>query len=293
MLSAVQESFVAAIRSPPPEVIAARRRLVERAEHLASKFEANAAAACGDAGANLPAELDVVVAGSGFLSNYFLGVYSIVSRLSTKLVRFSGASSGAQTAFQCLLTGEDEAIDSHLCYGHLHGRESIVRQMYTSDRCWKAVASDVVSRHANNLPALDGRMFVSVTQLRLPRPKNVLYSDFSASPTLAAEVFYATGAPMCTCDGHWPCTDGGATLNEPRFADGARPMLLVRPTKSGLPLRMAVGFDMEQGVRAIEAGQDAAAAFFAEYAGIHADAAQLGRAPAHASAAGALQVTFA
>lgn len=70
------------------------------------------------------------------------------------------------------------------------------------------------------------------------------------------KVFYATGTLLTRCNGRWS-TDGGVTNNRPAFTDAPnRPQLLVEPAKSGLPLRMAFQFTVEQLVSAVKLGQD-------------------------------------
>ena len=92
-------------------------------------------------------------------------------------------------------------------------------------------------------------------------PHNVVYSQYSSDPKLAAEIFYATGTLLTKCNGRW-ATDGGVSNNKPRFDDGARPALLVEPTSAGLPLSMAMRYTLQQAVDAVEKGQDDAASLF-------------------------------
>ena len=109
-------------------------------------------------------------------------------------------------------------------------------------------------------------MFVSVTHWGSgwKGVRNRNYSSFSGDPTLAREAFYATGAPLTKCNGYWS-SDGGVTDNEPKFTDTAdRPQLIIRPMKAGLPLRCAVQYTLEEGMRMIEKGQDDAARLFDE-----------------------------
>lgn len=81
----------------------------------------------------------------------------------------------------------------------------------------------------------------------------VLSAHHSRAPH---QVFYATGTLLTRCNGRWS-TDGGVSNNGPAFTDApTRPQLLVDPTKSGLPLRMAFQFTVEQFTAAVQLGQD-------------------------------------
>jgi len=246
-----RQRFLDAVRSPPTDVVAVRQRLLSRAERLAETVPRAA----------VPPAVDVVVAGSGFLSVYYLGVHSVLSRL-TDCKRFAGASSGAQAPFQLLLAGEAATLDSYLCHGLLFGRQWLGPAMFSADQNWKALSAELVSRHAHELPKLDGRCVVSVTRWTRGGPRNVLYTEWSGQQQLATEAFYATGTALTRCGGYW-CSDGGMTNNEPVFADAPeRAQLVVRPTRSGLPMRMVVGYTLEQCVEAFERGQDDAVRLF-------------------------------
>ena len=252
------------LSAPPPEVIAARQRLTDRAKRVAATL-----------GGGVPASMDVVVAGSSFLSLYYLGVQSVLTQLEvagrTRVERYAGASSGAQTPFQVLLTGEDSTVDCHLCYGLLCQEEQAgtARALWMMDVLWRELTDVMFAEpHVSHLHRLDGRMFVSVTHWGSGWKGvcNRNYSSFSGNPTLAREAFYATGAPLTKCNGYWS-SDGGVTNNEPKFtADRPqlRPQLIVRPMKAGLPLRCAVQYTLEEGMRMIEKGQDDAARLFDE-----------------------------
>ena len=247
-LEIMQKRFLDAIHNPSPDVVSLRQRLIARAEEKVASIQTEQTLSKGG--------VDVIVAGSGFLSTYFLGVYTVLSRV-TELKRFAGASSGAQAPFQLLLTGEAETLTSYLTHGQLCGKEWLGPAMLSADRNWKALAKDLITRHGESLSKLDGTCSVSVTQLTWRGPRNKLYSHWSHDPRLCEEAFYATGTALAKCDGFW-CTDGGLTNNEPEFADRpeGRATLLVRPSRSGLPMRMAVGYDLKQCQAAIERGQD-------------------------------------
>ena len=133
-----------------------------------------------------------------------------------------------------------------------------MRAIYYADSHWKALST--VLSQSGGLSRLDGKMYVSVTQLHGLRPRNRIISSF-ATAQLAAEAFYATGTLWTTCDGRWS-TDGGVSNGCPYFDDGERRALVVRPMKSGLPMKMAAKFSFDEGVAAIERGQDDASSFF-------------------------------
>jgi len=247
---------------PPPECVRERQRLTARAARLVGEASLNAEA--------LPAEMDVIVAGSGFMSLYFLGVHSALTALQAagklSIRRYAGASSGAQTPFELVLAGEDATLDAYLAHGLLADRHApnagLVRSAYNADVHWRAFGNHLIDAHADGLHRLDERVYVSVSRLHWYGLRNVLYSDWSArGAEFAKAAFYATGTLLTKCDGHW-CTDGGATNNEPTFTDGARPQLLVRPIKCGCPLTMAMRYSFAQAVETIERGQDDALAFF-------------------------------
>jgi hypothetical protein len=199
-----RQRFLDAVRSPPTDVVAVRQRLLSRAERLAETVPRAA----------VPPAVDVVVAGSGFLSVYYLGVHSVLSRL-TDCKRFAGASSGAQAPFQLLLAGEAATLDSYLCHGLLFGRQWLGPAMFSADQNWKALSAELVSRHAHELPKLDGRCVVSVTRWTRGGPRNVLYTEWSGQQQLATEAFYATGTALTRCGGYW-CSDGGCAC-EPQL----------------------------------------------------------------------------
>ena len=98
-----------------------------------------------------------------------------------------------------------------------------------------------------------------MTRLTWRGPRNVVYSKY---PTLdfAKRVFMSTGTLVTQLEGYY-VTDGGVTNGCPLFDDGARPQLVVRPFRAGLPGSMAVGFSLAQGAAAVERGVDDALAF--------------------------------
>lgn len=255
--ASVLDRWRAYLASPPPAVVDARKRLLARAEQLVRDNTPTRA---------VPANLDVVVAGSGFLSLYFLGVHSVLAAMEraghTSLHRFAGASSGAQTPFEIKLTGEEHTLDCYLANGLLQDEHpvSLVGAAIRADRHWRAFGEHIFATYGEHLSRCDGRCFMSVT-FPFSRPFNVLYSDFSSDPKRAAEAFYATGTLLTKCDGRW-ATDGGVSNNKPRFGDGARPSLLVDPTRAGLPLSMAARYSLAQAVDAVERGQEDAASLF-------------------------------
>ena len=249
--------FLDAVHKPVQHVVEARRSLITRAEERAAAVKLSAAT-------RIPAAIDVVVAGSGFLSLYYLGVHSVISRLSD-CKRYAGASSGAQAPFQLVLAGEEATLDAYLTHGLLHGHEWLASAMFSADQNWKALGSHLVDTHRANLSRLDSVCYVSVSRWTLRGLRNKLYSQWSScAPEVPAQAFYATGTALAKCDGYY-CTDGGVTNNLPVFSDAPdRPQLLVRPFKSGLPSRMAVGYTLDQAVDAIRRGQDDAVSFFEE-----------------------------
>ena len=107
-MSSLKRRFLELVHNPPAEVVKAQQELLARADRRA-ELASNGI---------VPASLDVVVAGSGFLSLYYLGVQTVVSRIKgTKCERFSGASSGAQAPLELLLTGEAATLNSYLVHG--------------------------------------------------------------------------------------------------------------------------------------------------------------------------------
>ena len=86
---------------PPPEVAAERTRLLERAATLVADLKPQTWTRRGDAPSETPEPVDCSLEGSGFLSLYYLGVHSVASRC-VRIVRYAGASSGAQAPFQQL-----------------------------------------------------------------------------------------------------------------------------------------------------------------------------------------------
>jgi len=107
------DAWRAHLAKPPPAAVDSRKRLVARAASLVTEGTPSSA--------QLPPDLDVVVAGSGFMSLYFLGVHSVLAALEragqTRIHRYAGASSGAQTPFELSLIGEDATLDTYLSHG--------------------------------------------------------------------------------------------------------------------------------------------------------------------------------
>mmetsp|Transcript_27826 Transcript_27826/g.46293 ORF Transcript_27826/g.46293 Transcript_27826/m.46293 type:complete len:276 (+) Transcript_27826:177-1004(+) len=248
---ALLQRFRECLHDPPAVVNAAVDSLLARADRVAASIPE----------AGRPDELDVVVAGSGFLSLYFLGVNTVLTRISN-VKRYAGASSGAQAPFQLLLTGERPTLTSYLVHGYLCSGQWLPSAMLSADKHWRALGNDIIDANKHELGSLDGKCFVSVTHIF---HGNAVYSRFSDNPELAKEAFYATGTLLTSCNGMWS-TDGGVTRNEPIFSEpqegGTRQQLVVRPVRASLPMRMAVGYTLEQAVHAIKYGQDDAARFF-------------------------------
>mgnify|MGYP003685608825 CR=1 FL=1 len=176
-MSAVR--FLSARRSPPPAHVSERERLLARAEAVAAEVQTGSA--------SRPLEVDLVVAGSGFLSVYFLGVYSVLSRLS-RCTRLSGASSGAQAVFELLLTGEACTFDTYLAHGALCGSQNALRSMWNADLHWRALGHQIVDENVERLAEMDGRCFISVAHLGLRGCENAVYSSFGGNPKHAKEV---------------------------------------------------------------------------------------------------------
>ncbi len=243
-------AFISLVENPPEDIVAERQRLIDRAECIARECKS------GPSTFQFPGEVDVVIAGSGFLSLYFIGVYSVLSRLAS-LRRFSGASSGGQAPMELLLAGEAATIDAYFSHARLAKGQWAIRAMKTADRHWRTLGEKIVHANSNKLKLLDGRVHISVTHLGGWKLfKNKIYSSFSHDVHLAAEIFYATGTFGATCNGRWSC-DGGLTNNVPMFHDNAaRPQLVIKPTKAGLPLKMVYYFTEQQASRAIQLGQD-------------------------------------
>ena len=126
---------------PPPEVAAERTRLLERAAALVADLKPQTWTRRGDAPSETPEPGDCSVEGSGFLSLYYLGVHAGASRCG-RVVRYAGASSGAQAPFQQLLQGEAQTIDTHLAHGLRCDRAKLglLRAIYYADAHWKALA---------------------------------------------------------------------------------------------------------------------------------------------------------
>ena len=263
--------WTAWLDSLPSEAVAARTALLERAASIAPKFRPP----------SFPAEIDVVVAGSGFLALYYLGVQMVLSALEVKQQltthRYAGASSGAQTPFQLILSGLESTLDTHLALGLLYERFAPSAWQLTAvsynDKLWNIVLRDhMLAKHQEHLGRLDDRVFVSVAQLHWWGPKHVRYSKFSpaatgdadasAVPSVTREAFHATGTALTRCEGYL-ATDGGMVAMCPSFEDRRHAQLLVKPLKAGLSLLLVNKFTLAAAVAAIERGQDDAVAFIA------------------------------
>lgn len=132
---------------------------------------------------------------AGFLSLYFLGVHSVLSRL-TRCARFAGASSGGQAPLELLLAGEAATLDAYLAHGAVCGQATAVRAVWAADRHWRAWGDALVEAHADRLPEIDGVCYVSVTHLGWRGVTNTVYSRFGGNPTLAKEVRGSRPDPM-------------------------------------------------------------------------------------------------
>ena len=278
----------------PASVAAAADALITKADAL---VRAN----------TLPADFDVVVAGAGFCSLYFVGVHAVLSRAGAAPARYAGASSGAMTPMELLVLGERRLLELYLANGAIYDEHpaNVVSLACRADRFWWALSETLFAEE--RAPAFDsggdanrkclvgargksstGESTRPSRGSRGPRPAsrdaparrrptrrrsgpaNVVYSAY---PTLefAKRVFMSTGTALTSLEGYY-VTDGGVTNGCPLFEDAKRPQLVVRPMKSGLPTSMAVGYGLAQGVAAVELGMADAAAFLEGRAGRARDA---------------------
>jgi hypothetical protein len=213
-------------------------------------------------------DVDVVVQGSGFLSNYFLGVHTVLSRIpSLRLHRYAGASSGAQVPYQILLDGEANAVQSYLAYGELLDtfthKLGLMGAMANADHDWHAYGKAMILRNSENLKRLQGRMFVSLTKWTVTGPAHMQVSDFTDIKH-AKSAFYATGTALHKVDGQY-VSDGGGPGNQcPVFQDGIRHQIVVQPVNAGISMSQVVRYSFQDAVAAIQKGQDDALRFLAE-----------------------------
>lgn len=173
------------LEEAPASVVAERDRLIARADALAATLDH----------VPLPAELDVVVSGAGFMAAYYLGVHAVIAR-RVAIGRYAGASTGAQAPFQQLVHGEAGTLDTYLTFGFLvdHGFDppltpdgisppdgvsppggvsstrrpsrpaGLLRSAYESDRHWRALAQYLATSRTASLKNLTGRCYVSGAQ---------------------------------------------------------------------------------------------------------------------------------
>ena len=95
-LGTVDKYLFSLLNEPSKEMREVGDRVFARAVEIVDNLEAR-----GLVSNDIAKEYDVCVAGGGFLCHYYSGVHSILAELErrgrTSLLRFSGASSGAQT----------------------------------------------------------------------------------------------------------------------------------------------------------------------------------------------------
>lgn len=200
----------------------------------------------------VPKELDVVVAGAGFMALHYIGVQSVLDALGVRVVRYAGASSGAMLPMELVLLGLDRTLDLYLEYGRLQDANpaSFAGSAWRADGHWRTFAKGLFRNDAHE--KIDGRVFASVT--RVWRLQNIIYSKYP-SLELARSVYVATGTGLTRCDGYW-CTDGGVTDGCPVFRDGARDQLVVRSTRCGLNKDAVARFGVQDVLDFVHRGQD-------------------------------------
>ncbi|KAJ1451255.1 hypothetical protein M885DRAFT_530151 [Pelagophyceae sp. CCMP2097] len=207
------------------------------------------------------AAFDVRIAGSGFLSLYFLGAYTILDG-ACELARFAGASSGAQMPMELILLGTSRALDVYYANALLQEAapcRTLAGGAWRADAHWKDLA-DHLFEAGGAASKLSGRCFAAVTRLTLRGPRGKLYGEYP-SDDVARSVFYATGTLLTKVEGYY-CTDGGVVdacpdLPPTEAAEGHLGQLICRPTKlAGVSLSRAVRFTAAEATEVVNQGQD-------------------------------------
>lgn len=212
----------------------------------------------------LTIEIDVVVAGSGFMALYYLGVLSVLQAIGgLRIARVAGASSGAMLPMEIAVLGIERVMDLYLAYGKLQSENpaSFAASAWRADRHWKMWATELFQEESARV-AVSGFAHASVTRLAWRGLRNVVYETY-ATLDLARSVYYATGTIITSCDGYY-CTDGGVTLAVPVFEDQKRPQLVVRPGSCGLSKNAVAKFDHRDVEDFVKLGQDDTVAFLQE-----------------------------
>lgn len=258
-----QEAWKVWLETPPPLAVNLTAQAVARADVVAARLPAQL---------SVSGALDVVVSGGGNLDGYFLGAWMVFNRLAARtdkfsMVRFNGASAGAQAPFELALKGESITLQHHFAYGLLeeaypvHFSQELIAAMIQV-QSWTIMSDWQVQKWQDRLASLSGRIYLTLSCLR-PFPSAVTVSDYSASDLNdVSKAFQATGSPLVWYKS-MICSDGGSVSGPdmtPLFKDKQRAQIIVNLMKMGTTEEVAKE-DSKQIQRLVEKGQDDALEF--------------------------------
>ena len=259
------------LQQSPQRAVDMRNTLASRADSLVEGLSSSSSSIAAS-NFTLPADIDVVCSGGGFLDFYYMGVAQILSRLETKtkatrVHRYAGASAGGMTPFQWALSGENSTVDLHFAFGIIQEDWPetfgfLPTAAYYGDHLYRIMAPWMLKKAGMaGVSALDDKVFLALSCLD-PLPKLVKVSNYT-SLDQAEHAFMGTGTIAETYDGML-CSDGGAESGKkmtPLFQDKARPQLIVDLMETGFPISMVSQFNVTSGAALVKKGQDEMVAF--------------------------------
>jgi len=183
----------------------------------------------GDA-SSFPTEIDIVISGGGFKVCYAGGIVRTLQEHGVKIVRYAGCSAGAQIAF-LLATGQ---LPSGVRW--MHAVAETFRQFpyVRPEPLWDFFYRRA-ARLASSVPE-PGTFAVSITQVLRWLPPvgcNQMVVEFSDVEEVGDSLMSTASVPLLTGGllgrrfRGMRVLDGGLTDNCPKFADAARPQLVI------------------------------------------------------------------
>ena len=181
--------------------------------------------------ANIPAEMDMVMSGGGFLGYYLVGVDRVLRKLRQEnkllVVRYSGTSVGALASVAMVCNLGDHMIQ---LYDHLQGTPDFFPKI--RDYFQRILPEDAYLQ-------CTGRVFIAISRLEfwwgfLPLLRPMVVSSFESNHDLIEACMASCSVPYFVSSqlfypyrGHL-CMDGFFTRNLNFLSGSSRPQLVVR-----------------------------------------------------------------
>lgn len=185
-----------------------------------------------------PAEVDIVVSGGALRGYFMLGArHAIESRKDLKVVRYSGTSAGAWTAFFMAagLTSSDW-LKSYTLTARVaqqakeQGKAPPALMEAYREKLWPWLQT-VLPPDAHE--RCSGRLFVTISMLTRTGPRPLVVSQFDSNEELFEACVASSSLPLVTQKKGFGALfkgqrgfDGLFTDNTPVFSDNARPQLI-------------------------------------------------------------------